>query len=128
MKNLITFEEFLNESQLNEATTDGTYIFFYVASETLTNVDTNKIFKGWATKGVDERLSRDWVAFVKPVKSVDKAEAEIDSTIKKFPRVNSITYQSGTYIDGKFELVKGSYKEYGMETIFVRTLLELIEK
>jgi hypothetical protein len=124
MKHIQTFESFLNEA----TSTDGTYIFFYVASETLTNVDTNKIFKGWDTKGVDENLSREWVAFVKPVKNIDKAETEIDSTIKKFPRANSITYQSGTYSNGKFELVKGSYKEYGMETIFVKTLIELIEK
>ena len=124
MKNLQTFEEFLNEA----TSSNGAYIFFYAATETLTNIDTSKIFKGYDTKGVDERLSRDWVAFVKPLKSVDKAEAEIDATIKKFPRVNSITYQSGTYINGKFELVKGSYREYGMETIFVKTLLELIEK
>jgi hypothetical protein len=115
----------LHES-VNEAASDGTYIFFYATN--LTNIDYRKIFKGWEIKGVNENLSSDWVAFVKPVKSIGNAEAEIDSTIKKFPRVNSITYQSGTYSNGKFELVKGSYREYGMETVFVKTLLELIEK
>ena len=117
--------EYIGEN-VNEATTDGTYIFFYATN--LTNIDYRKIFKGWEIKGVAENLSRDWVAFAKPIKSIDKAEAEIESTIKKFPRENSITFQSGTYSNGKFELVKGSYREYGMETVFIKTLLELIEK
>ena len=122
MKHIQTFEGFLNEA----TSTDGTYIFFYATN--LTNIDYRKIFKGWEINGVNENLSRDWVAFVKPIKSFDKAEAEIDAVIKKFPRENSITYQSGTYSNGKFELVKGSYREYGMETIFVKTLLELMKK
>ena len=122
MKHIQTFEGFLNEA----TSTDGTYIFFYATN--LTNIDYKKIFKGWEINGVNENLSRDWVAFVKPIKSFDKAEAEIDAVIKKFPRENSITYQSGTYSNGKFELVKGSYREYGMETIFVKTLLELMKK
>jgi hypothetical protein len=125
MKHLHTFESFLNESTSNAS------IFFYVASNTLDHVTSTKIFdpKKWRKTGVDENLSRDWTVYVKDIKSLDKAESEIDSIIKKFPRNSSVTYQSGVSDNGNLRVIKGSYNTYNsIEGYFERAIYTLVNK
>jgi hypothetical protein len=146
MKKILSFEEFVNESlnesysnsdkaiidraYLNEAASNIS-IFFYLATGTLDTITTNKIFdpKKWRKSGLDERLSRDWTVYVKDIKSLDKAESEIDSIIKKFPRNSSVTYQSGVSDHGDLRVIKGSYNTYNsIEGYFERAINKLVNE
>jgi hypothetical protein len=122
MKHIHTFESFLNEAK----SINDTSVFFYIKSETLTNVNTDKIFSGWKSKIVDEKLSTNWIVFVKHIKDAEKAQSIIDSVVKKFPKPNSITYQSGLCDNNQISLIKGSYVSRYVEKWFEKTILELI--
>ena len=124
MKNIPTFEDFINESE-NEVS----YVFFYIDGGSLTNIRINKIFDAtWKSKFVEEKLTRDWIVYVKKHRSKSDEETFVKSIIKKFPRYNSITYQAGVYKAGEMTLVDGSYVSYDyIEDYFKKTIQSLVD-